>query len=196
MRIRTLVYQTAFTVFVSTPLFAQNEVLYEAPPPDDAAFVRFVGFDGVESTAWNGLNFRAGELGLDDYFVIHSEAAGLTEGDFITVIPGPDGNPISLIEPAKSVEKVVVALINLSSTALDLKTADGAIAIITGVEPLGAGFREVNPTSIAVQAFEGVNAVGEPVARVLRRGKHISFIAAADGTLTDLVSEIHPGVVE
>ena len=46
----------------AAPLIAQDAQLYDAPPPDDAAYVRFIGFPDEAEIALYGHVFSADRL--------------------------------------------------------------------------------------------------------------------------------------
>lgn len=182
----------ALSAPLSGPASAEEVLLYDDPPPADAAFVRFLGQTG-DSIDWKGLTFTPPEgSALSDYFVVHAPAIGHTAGDILSVLPGS----VTLIEPAKNPAKVTIGLVNLGEGDISLKTADGKVAIIEGVKPSEAGWREVNPVSVAVQVYEGDTPLGAPLDLALRRNEHRTLVLGSDGALSDVTSAVVPGVVE
>lgn len=179
-------------LMLSTSISKAEEVLlYDAPPPADAAFVRFLGFNGT-STTWNKIKFDSGNNLLSDYFVVHAGAISAMPGEIISVLPGP----IAIVEPFKNPAKVTMGLVNLSNSAVELRAKEGTISVIDPVAPTMAGWREVNPVSVSVQVYAGDNQVGESMSLMLRRNEHHTILIGPDQSVTDIVSVVVPGVIE
>ncbi|RPE71861.1 alginate O-acetyltransferase AlgF [Pacificibacter maritimus] len=175
----------AMSIFLacSGQAFAQDEELYGAPLPDDAAFVRALG--AHESVAVDAFGVTLTNEG--DYTVI---LAGSTDGietdQYITILPAA-----TVLHPAhEDAAKVQVGFFNVGYEAdLALKTADGKVTIAEAALN-SAGFREVNPIVVPVAVFDGDKMLGESIELKLRRGENPTIFAQQDGTVTTIVSKI------
>lgn len=176
---------------ISTSVAADEVLLYDAPPPADAAFVRFLG-RSEEKATWKGLTFESGDKSLSDYFVVHAPKVDAQAGAFLIVLP--DESVIE--EPKKDVAKVTLGLVNLSGKPVSLRTADGKVEIIAQVEFDHAGWRAVNPVAVKAQIFVNDKPVGDPIEFKLRRNEHHTLVLGKDGSVQDIVSGVVSGVVE
>ena len=151
------------------PAFADEDALYDAPLPDDAAFVRFVG------TA-PGMAFGTqlpADLG-EDYAVLHADTAeGLEAGQYVSVLA--DGTVV-LEAPRDGAAKVLIQLLNLGDAPVALKLADGSVEVIAPVAPNTVGSRAVNPVKVPVAVFAGDTVIGAPIELVLQRGQHPTIV--------------------
>lgn len=172
----------------STAALAQDE-LYAAPPPPDAAFVRFI--DAEHPMTYAGIYFPE-SANTSDYFVVHSAQIKQEPSTFVTVLA--DGT--ALVEPTRSIDKVLVEVVNLAGVSLDLKTVDGTIAIVSSVAPGGLGTREVNPITVTVQFFDGREPYGDPVDLSLRRNVSPTLVIEQDGKIDFFESKVRNGLVE
>lgn len=165
-----------------SPAMANEDALYAAPLPDDAAFVRFVGT--APGTAF-GTDLPA-DLG-ENYAVLHADTAeGLEPGQYVSVLA--DGTVLPEA-PRDAAAKVLIQLINLGDTPVALKLADGSVEVIGAVGPNAVGSRAVNPVKVPVAVFVGDAALGDPLELVLQRGQHPTLVVQ-DGQVRLLMSEI------
>ncbi|MBO6792242.1 MAG: alginate O-acetyltransferase AlgF [Dinoroseobacter sp.] len=186
----SVVLGSLFAIIANASM-ADESGLYDAPLADDAAFVRFVGFEGAELPFVFDQPQPAGLLSEGQYGVISADATPDADpGQYYTVIPKADGTPEILTEPARtSTAKVSLQLLNLTDGPLSLKLADGSTAIVEGVAPGAIGAREVNPVKVPVQVFAGEKGLGDAVELLLQRGNDPTLIAGSSG-ITVLYSEI------
>ena len=165
-----------------SPAFANEDALYDAPLPDDAAFVRFVG-------AAPGIAFGTqmpDDLG-ENYAVLRADTAeGLEPGQYVSVLP--DGTLV-LEAPRGSAAKVLIQLLNLSESPVALKLADGSVEVIAPVALNAVGSRAVNPVKVPVAVYAGDAALGDPIELVLQRGQHPTIVVEGAETRV-LMSEI------
>lgn len=185
---------TAVFAIFSTAYAAAEEPLYDAPPPEDAIFARFLGFDG--HVDWRGYRLEAAQIEKGDYLVFHTGSSGIEPGEFVTVVPDPKQGKKEFLAPAGSARKVTLALFNLSSENVSLKTSDGKVAIIDDVPPAEAGYREVNPLAVSVQIFSAGDPVGEKQDLSLRRGENVAFLWHKKNKVKVILSEVQSGVIE
>ena len=161
---------------------ANEDALYDAPLPDDAAFVRFVGT--APGTAF-GTDLPA-DLG-ENYAVLHADTAeGLEPGQYVSVLA--DGTVLPEA-PRDAAAKVLIQLINLGEAPAALKLADASVEVIGAVGPNAIGSRAVNPVKVPVAVFSGDAALGDPLELILQRGQHPTLVVQ-DGQVRLLMSEI------
>lgn len=172
----------ALTLLWALPTFANEDALYDAPLPGDAAFVRFVG---TAPGMVFGTDMPA-DLG-EDYAVLHADTAeGLEAGQYVSVLA--DGT--MLVEtPRGAAAKVLIQLLNLGDAPGALKLADGSVEVIAPVAPNAIGARAVNPVKVPVAVYAGDTALGAPIELVLQRGQHPTIVLDADGARV-LMSQI------
>ena len=194
---------------------AQDEGLYPAPPPADAAFVRIVhAAPDVES-----INIVVGDTSFpeidfgqatDHYIVIQGKRKAslgqleqeieIAAGKLYTLaITSSEGNVVlTLVEDTiiSNRTKALLSLYNFSSLEkVSLKTADGSVDILLDIVPLQTGNIEVNGINIDLATFaDGPIEVFEGVG--LERGKTYSVIvmdgptsAQAILTITKIAAE-------
>lgn len=168
----------------STTANATDASLYAEAPPDDASFVRFVGFGSNDEMKFGGKSFspNAGEK-LAYTPVSTAALTGVKPGSYVTVIRSKDGAHHTIPEgPRADVAKVSLYLVNATDQALDLRLADGSVTIINDVAPMASGLRAVNPVAISFGVFqEGDDAPLATFDVSLRRGQNITFLADHKG---------------
>lgn len=196
MHTKTAVHSLFATLIIggAAPTLAQN-TLYDAPPPEDAAFVRFIGLSEAEIT-WNGLVFPTGESGAD-YHVVHSDRVSATAGDFLTVISDTTTGELKpILEDPYGDTQITLSLINLTSSLASLKLADGSLSVVENVASGDIGSRQVNPLSVSFAVFVDGETYGPEFPVVLRRGEHPTFVAYPDGVVESIISNVLPGIIE
>ncbi|MBR3369690.1 MAG: alginate O-acetyltransferase AlgF [Rhodobacteraceae bacterium] len=177
--------------FGGVPVSAQEEALYDAPVPDDAAFVRFIGVDAP--TTVFGIDVSGDGLSSPAYRVVRATGLdGAEAGASYTVLGGqPDGTTL-FQEPARDPARVMLALVNLTNADITLKTADGSIDIIGATGPRQMGFREINPVQVPVAVHAGDAQLGDVIPLSLRRGQNPALVVTVDGVeliQSELISE-------
>ena len=107
-------------------------------------------------------------------------------GKFYSVVA--DGAKLNLLtDPsAENRAKALLVIYNLSKAAsVDLKTADGKTAVVTGVKPGESGSRAVNGITVDLAAFSGSKALGTLKGVKLERGSAYALVLTDSGlTLT------------
>lgn len=162
----------------ATPSFAADNTLYDAPPPDDAAFLRWIETgDAPEIFGIEGL----GADGAAFYPVSAAATDGAEAGRFYTAARDASGAVQVLTEPDRQDRsKVHLTLINMGDAPAQLVVA-GQDLMVIGATPVNAtASRAVNPVEVALQL---VTDEGEVLGRfdlVLRRGQDLTFVARAD----------------
>ena len=173
---------------------SEEDGLYDAPPPDDAAYIRFIGFNDTSEVSAFGFVFDDDRLTSGHYNILHADTVeGLDAGDIFTVVPGLQGAPVFNQEPERSRRKILLRLVNLGyADDVALKTADGAVEIIgpTGSDSLGV--REVNPVRIELNVFVADDAIAAPIVLTLRPGEHLTIVVESDGGVTLLEDQAIP----
>ncbi|SHG95856.1 alginate O-acetyltransferase AlgF [Cognatishimia maritima] len=179
-------------VAAATTAFSDDvdDGLYDAPPPEDAGFVRFVGYETLDAPDLFGLSIPDDLLASQDYLVVSAaNHEGLEAGQYVTIIPGRDTAPIIHVEPARNREKVLATLINLSpAEAISLKTADGKIAVVAPIAPFEIAHREVNPIAVELAIFDGDAMLGEPSKVIFKRNQHVTYLVGNDGSVSRFTS--------
>lgn len=167
-----------------------QEGLYDPAPPADSAFVRVLN----APTATLGGKSVAAEKGAASAYVVIPQGdltakLGTTSGklkveagNFYSVVA--QGSKLVLLkdEGADNRAKAVLTIYNLSKTAsVDLKTADGKTAVVTGVKPGMSGSRAVNGITVALAAFSGTKNLGSVKELKLERGNAYALVLTDSG---------------
>jgi hypothetical protein len=165
---------------INSAVLAADTSLYAEAAPSDASFVRFIGFDDQDHATFAGFDFSLkGDKAAKYIPVSASLLQDTAPGRFISVLRAADGALQTIPEaPRTRRSKVALFLVNGTEMELELRLADGSVAVIEDVEPATAGQREVNPVSIALGVFERGSTT--PLARfdvTMKRGQNLSFIA-------------------
>lgn len=180
----SLLLASALLVAVqATSIFAQDEELYGAPLPDDAAFVRVLGAQEGDAVDAFGVT-----LTNDGHYtvILADTTDGIEPNQYVTVLPG--ATVVHL--PLKDTTKVQIGLFNGGyESDVVLKTADGKVTIAEATSN-GAGFREVNPIVVPVAVFAGDEMLGERIELQLRRGENPTLFVAPDGRVTTIISKV------
>ncbi len=169
---------------IATQASALDNSLYAEAAPDDASFVRFLGFDGSVAPEFGGKSFLVSEEDATAYIPVSSALLrDIPSGLFATVVHGADGHHTTIIEGPRDVtSKVHLFLVNASGRALDLRLADNSATVIDAVQTGSAGQRGVNPVAVKLGVFE--DDADTPLAQfdvTLKRGQNISFIVDQTG---------------
>lgn len=176
----TLLLTAAFCVLSSLAAHADDTSLYAEAAPDDASFVRFVGFEGAGSAEFAGKTFDLPKDANSAYVpVSSSQLNDVPNGSYITVLRSVDGQDKVISESARDTRsKVFLFLVNGTDTALDLRLADNSATVIDGVGQGRAGQRGVNPLAVTLGVFS--HDAQTPLKTfdvTLKRGQNISFVA-------------------
>ena len=173
-------------LITTNSVIADDNSLYAEALPNDVSFVRFVGFDGQSSVKFAGLKFDLSANVANKYIPVSAaKLSGVVAGTYISILRNVDG-VFQIIDEAKrsSQSKVTLFLVNATEKVLELRLADGSVAVIENVDPATSALREVNPVAINLGVFE--RGQGAPLATfdvVMQRGQNISFIADENGIL-------------
>ncbi|KAJ04628.1 alginate O-acetyltransferase AlgF [Sulfitobacter mediterraneus] len=174
----------AAALVAGTPAMAQDNSLYAEAAPDDAAFVRFVGFQDADSAVFAGRSFDLSDTASGAYIPVSSaEMTNVAAGEFQTVLRKADGTIVSIAEAARDRQtKVFLFLINATEQPLDLRLADNSATVIKSVGFGASNQRSVNPVSVSLGVFpEGSDAALGTFDVELRRGQNLSFVATDQG---------------
>lgn len=183
------------TSFLSAALLfsfadAQDTGLYDPAPPADSAFVRVLN----APTATLGNKTVTAEKGAASAYVVIPQGdltaklgtvsgkLKVEAGNFYSVIA--QGSKLVLLkdEGAENRAKAVLTIYNLSKTAsIDLKTADGKTAVVTGVKPGESGSRAVNGITATLAAFSGTKNLGSVKELKLERGNAYALVLTDSG---------------
>ncbi|AWN22971.1 hypothetical protein DKM44_06795 [Deinococcus irradiatisoli] len=175
-------------------VFAQDAGLYEPAPPANSAFVRVLN----SSTAMLGNKTVTAEKNAASPYVVIpqgdftakvgdlSDKLKVEAGKFYSVIQ--NGNKLVLLtDPsADNRAKALLVIYNLSkNVSIDLKTADGKTAVVSGVKPGESGSRAVNGITVDLAAFSGSKMLESLKGVKLERGNAYALVLTDAGlTLT------------
>ena len=169
---------------------AAQEGLYDPAPPADSAFVRVLN----APTATLGSKTVTAEKGAASAYVVIPQGEltaklgtvsgklKVEAGNFYSVIA--QGSKLVLLkdEGAENRAKAVLTIYNLSRAAsVDLKTADGKTAVVTGVKPGESGSRAVNGITVTLAAFSGTKNLGSIKEIKLERGNAYALVLTDSG---------------
>lgn len=177
------------TLTLSTAL-AQDTGLYDPAPPANSAFVRVIG---APSATLGGKAVTATKDAASAYVVIpqgeFAAKVGTTTtkfkveaGKFYSVIQ--NGSKVILLtdQAAENRAKALLTVYNLSkAVSVDLKTADGKTAVVTGVKPGESGSRAVNGITVDLAAFDKTKALGTLKGVKLERGNAYAIVVTDSG---------------
>jgi alginate O-acetyltransferase complex protein AlgF len=177
---------------------AAQDDLYAPAPPPDAAFVRVinavpggapfaanVGGKGYTSLAYQQASpYRVVTGGAREARVgtVPAQNVDLLVGAFYTLAAVGDPKKPTLVllrdEPNTNLAKALVCIYNLAGApTVDLKTADGATALVTGVAPQKSGCRAVNPVKADFAAVVGSVTAGTfPGVQLDRGSVYAAFV--------------------
>jgi alginate O-acetyltransferase complex protein AlgF len=168
MKARTHFFTLAAFFILCNFVFAQ-EGLYDPAPPANSAFVRIIQADsalGVASASIGNIAYGDLEyLSISPYQVVPQGAYEGVFGSLIVPLEVAAGNfytvaviggkGLLLQDPVNgNLTKTLLVLYNFSDLAsVDMKTADGSTAVITGVASQTLNSILVNPIEISLAAF-------------------------------------------
>ncbi|MEN0002232.1 MAG: hypothetical protein AAF940_15240, partial [Pseudomonadota bacterium] len=156
---------------------ADNE-LYDTPPPDDAAFVRWVGL-GNQHPVFG----VAPATHIADVYRPVSAAAttGAQPGAFYTATKNADGKLVIIEEPTREdTSKVHLLLLNAGDMPVQLVVAGQDMMVIDETPPGAAQSRAVNPVSTSLTVKSGDGRELGTFDLALRRGQNLTFIVHED----------------
>ncbi|MEM1078158.1 MAG: alginate O-acetyltransferase AlgF [Pseudomonadota bacterium] len=162
----------------AAPALAADNTLYDAPPPEDAAFLRWIEPGPAPEI------YGIAALGAEgDVFHPVSAAAtqGARAGVFYTAARDATGALVVIEEPARPDRtKVQLTLVNLSGVPARLEVVGQDMVVVDDTATEAAAARAVNPVAVALSV---VTASGEALGQFevsLRRGQNLTFVARAD----------------
>ena len=185
-------------VMTSASAFGGDAGLYPSAPPPGSAFIRFLNAGGNASAGIDvrGKTYGSGQLGVATSYVAvpHGEtkiafgpanaSPDLKEGAHYSAVM-IKGVMTILEEPASDNPlKAEIILINASNAkAVSLKTPDGSVAIVDGVEPGQLAGRAVNAVEAPLSIYAGGKKVEDLAAHPLERGARYAVVVytGADG---------------
>jgi alginate O-acetyltransferase complex protein AlgF len=181
-----------FGLLLLFSLAAAQEGLYDPVAPADSAFVRVIQADSslgslnpqIGGVVYEALDYAAisayqvipagiHEAGFADLAVQLEFAAGKS----YTVAVMAAG--VSLLEDPSNgnLSKTLLVLYNLSElAAVDMKTADGSTAVVSGVVPKALNSMLVNPIQVDLAAFAGEAPISAFNGLSLRAGATYSMV--------------------
>ena len=186
--------RTLSTLFLALCATSGAQQLYAPAPPANSAFVRVIG---APAATLETQPVTAAKNAASAYVVIPQGSLTAkvgTVGQKFTVVAGKFysvvllGGKLSLLtdQAADNKAKALLTVYNLSSAAaLDLKTADSKLSVVSGVKPGESGSRAVNGITVDLAAFSGTKTLGTLKAVKLERGNAYAVVVTDVGaTLT------------
>lgn len=180
----------------AAPARAGEAGLYDPAPPPGSAYLRLInaGSQGAIDLQLDQQRFvSAAATTASDYVVTpqgtksagwqgKTQAISLGAGKFYSLVISA-GQAKLIEDPAlQSRAKAMLRLYNLSShPSLSLKTADGKVAIIEDVPPMGAADRLVNNARLTLGVYDGTNKLAATPEVSVERGNAYSVLAIASG---------------
>ena len=170
-------------------VFAQTG-LYDPAPPANSAFVRVLN---APTATLGDKTVTADKGAASPYVVIPqgdvtikvgsvSSKLKVEAGKFYSVVPGITALTLVPDQAADNKAKALLTIYNLSkSPAVDLKTADGKTAVVTGVKPGESGSRAVNGITVELAAFSGTKMLGSLKSTALQRGSAYAIVVTDSG---------------
>lgn len=168
--------------------------LYDPAPPANSAFVRVLN---ATSATLGGKTVAAEKGAASPYVVIPqgdfaakvgtiSNKLTVEAGNFYSVVT--IGGKLTLLtdQLSENRAKALLTIYNLTkASSVDLKTADGKTAVVSGVKSGESGTRAVNGLTVDLSAFDGTKALGTLKGVKLERGSAYALVLTDAGlTLT------------
>ncbi|MEL7344530.1 MAG: alginate O-acetyltransferase AlgF [Pseudomonadota bacterium] len=159
---------------------ADNE-LYNAPPPEDAAFLRWIEPGQAPNV------FGLATLGAEGD-VFHPVSAALTDGaeagSYYTAARNSSGEVVVIQEPARADRsKVLLTLLNLTGAPVRLVLLEQNVDVIGATDADDAGARAVNPVAATLCVMTADDKALGTFDVQLRRGQNMTFVARPDGAV-------------
>lgn len=169
--------------FIPFAAFAEDEGLYPAPPPADAAWIRNLDSSSVKvgNVTVSG---NAYQMLAQGEYRVEGERLSIRAGYHYSLLRGLNGKPEVLTDPElENRSRSLLVFYNLSQQpALELTTADGRQSIISGVMQREMASRMVQPMAVVLAVKDGDNSVKlAPI--VLKAGSVYSVIATSNGAM-------------
>lgn len=163
------------SLVLSTPGWTADNELYDDPPPEDAAFVRWLG----ESAAPEILGVSMPDIQSG---MFHPVSAALTDGaqagSFYTAAVDSKGHVAVIQEPNRADRsKVLLTLLNISDSPVRLVLLDHNTEVIGNTAVNDASGRSVNPVSATLAVVSASGAELGIFEVQLRRGQNLTFVA-------------------
>ena len=175
---------TLSALATQSPVFANEEGLYGAAVPTDAAFIRWVG-DSTQHRVVFDHSFDAEDI-VDEAYVAVSEALlnGAQAGGFYSVVADGEGGMSVIQEPDRTdTSKVHMIMLNGKDSTVSLRLAGTDTTVVTPLSGPSAGSRAVNPVSARLAVHDHENAKDVSAFDVsLRRGQNITIAVLESGT--------------
>lgn len=168
-----------FLVMASAAAHAADNELYDAPPPDDAAFLRWI--EPGPAPDLFGVAMQDADHGA-----FHPVSATVTQGAlagaYYTAARNAAQELVIIEEPARADRtKVHLTLLNLSGAPVRLMLPAQGVEVIAPTAADSAKARAVNPVAVSLSVM---GAEDQPLGHFdlqLRRGQNVTFVARPGG---------------
>ncbi len=163
---------------LSGAAWAAEKELYDDPPPEDAAFVRWI----EEGTAPTILGVSMpGDFGGVYHPVSAARTTGAQSGAFYTAATDATGQLAIIREPDRhDRSKVLLTLLNVSNSPVRLVLVGHNADVIGNTAVNDAGGRAVNPVAATLAVVSDTGAELGVFEVQLRRGQNLTFVARPD----------------
>lgn len=166
-------------VIVGASARAADNELYDTPPPDDAAFIRWLE-PGPNQAAFGVLPIQ--HNGHAYHPVSAAQTTGAISGQFYTSATDAHGAQVVIAEPERpDRSKVHLILLNLSASVVRLALADSDVEVISKTSANEASARAVNPVSATLNVEDGNGQILGVFDVNLRRGQNLTFVVRPEG---------------
>ncbi len=169
-------FSVAFaSLIAASNAWAADNELYDAPPPEDAAFIRWIG-DAQSSSAFG---VPAQDVVDATFHPVSAEQTdGARAGAFYTVAIDAAGQPITIEEPDREDRsKVYLILLNLASAPASLIVSGTDMTVVDFSDAGTADARPVNPVSADLEVVSADGTSLGVFSVALRRGQNLTFVA-------------------
>ena len=169
--------------------------LYAPAPPPDSAFVRVINTTATPVSATLGSKAAvAPKAGISTYVVVPQGNVAAKVGaasSNLAVVAGKfysavwNGKTFRLMTDVSADDraKAQLTVYNLGTRpALDLKTADGKLSVVSGVKPGQSGNRAVNGITVDLAVFGGSKALATFKGAALERGNAYAIVVTDSGS--------------
>jgi alginate O-acetyltransferase complex protein AlgF len=207
MHRRHLLLSTLGLMAAATPALANDDGLYDAPPPPNSAFVRLMDARGTAglSAMLGDKSVTVADGAVSGYAIVPAGSLKITAGDatgdvtieagkFYTAAIYVGGSPAPILMEDKIIAnpaKSGLYLYNFAAENATLFAPKQNVAVIENVAAGASGFREINAVTLDLDVKAGAAAVSlKDVA--LKRRAGLSVIMFSNGSVVSAANAVLP----
>ena len=192
---KMILFPISAALLTSTSTAQDLAGLYATAPPPDSAFVRVINATAAPLSATLGSKAAtAPKAGISTYIVVPQGKVAARVGSASSTLAVAAGKFYSAVWNGKAFKlmtdvsaddraKAQLTVYNLSTRpALDLKTADGKLSVVSGVKPGESGNRAVNGITVDLAVFGGSKALATFKGAALERGNAYAIVVTDSGS--------------